>query len=126
MCGIAGVIAAGESKLVIEPKAIDAMRDRLAHRGPDDAMTWRGAHAAIGFRRLAIRDTSEAGRQPMLTSDGRYVLAFNGEIYNDAELRRELGSDGVVFRSGCDAETLLTLLERYGVQGLQRVRGMFA
>lgn len=97
------------------------MRDAMTHRGPDDAGSWFGDGAALGHRRLAVRDPGPAGHQPMLSDDGRFVLAYNGEIYNDAELRRELGGP---WRTACDTETLLRWLA--AGRPLARVRGMYA
>lgn len=110
------------------------MGDRLAHRGPDDARVWRVESAALAFRRLAIIDPTEAGAQPMCSSDGRLILVYNGELYNDAELRAELtradASDPPArparFRSRCDAETVLHAWARWGAGALERLRGMFA
>jgi asparagine synthase (glutamine-hydrolysing) len=99
----------------------------IAHRGPDDAGAWADAQAgiALGHRRLSIVDLSAAGHQPMHSDGGRYVIAFNGEIYNHLELRAEL--DGIKWRGHSDTETLLAGFEALGVEAtLQKTVGMFA
>ena len=103
------------------------MADRLVHRGPDDAGVWAdaGAGVALGHRRLAIIDLSPAGHQPMLSDCGRYVIAFNGEIYNHLALRGELA--GQAWRGHSDTETLLAGIAAWGLEAtLQRSVGMFA
>ena len=105
------------------------MAARLTHRGPDDEGSWTDAEAgvALGFRRLAVLDTSVAGRQPMESSGGRYVIVFNGEIYNHEQLRRELRPGGRGWRGHSDSETLLAGIEQWGVERtLERSVGMFA
>ncbi|MBL8874411.1 MAG: asparagine synthase (glutamine-hydrolyzing) [Phycisphaerae bacterium] len=106
--------------------AVEAMRDRMAHRGPDGSGLWEGAGAAIGHRRLAVVDLSDSAAQPMATADGRFVLAYNGELYNDAEIRRDLQAVGVSFRTASDTETVLQVLATWGPEGLKRCRGMYA
>ena len=98
----------------------------LRHRGPDDAGTWWSGNVALGFRRLAIQDLSSQGNQPMRSGDGRYVVVFNGEIYNFKLLRKALCAKGHVFRTGTDTEVLLKLYELEGRECLQRLDGMFA
>lgn len=107
------------------------MADTLIHRGPDDAGVWvdDAAGLALGHRRLAILDLSPAGHQPMVSVSGRWVIAFNGEIYNHLELRRSLESQGraPAWRGHSDTETLLAAIEAWGLPGaLQRSVGMFA
>jgi len=106
--------------------AVEAMRDRMAHRGPDGSGLWEAEGAAIGHRRLAVVDLSEGAAQPMTTADGRFVLAYNGELYNDAEVRRDLEAIGVSFRTASDTETMLQVLATWGQEGLKRCRGMYA
>jgi asparagine synthase (glutamine-hydrolysing) len=103
----------------------ESARDLMRSRGPDGAGVWDGGHVVLGHRRLAVVDLSSAASQPMASADGRYAIVYNGELYNDAELRRELESDGP-FRTGCDTETVLRALIRWGPGGLERLRGMFA
>ncbi len=104
------------------------MRERMAARGPDGAGIWLGANERIGLahRRLAIIDLSDNGGQPMQTEDGRYVVSFNGEIYNHAELRAELIAKGYRFRSRSDTEVLLRLYAERGAGMVRDLRGMFA
>jgi asparagine synthase (glutamine-hydrolysing) len=123
MCGIVGILATHEP--------VDAARERvsemaacLVHRGPDAAGRDAGPGWALGMRRLAIQDTSDAGAQPMRLHD--LTLVFNGEIYNFAELRTELEGHGYTFRSRSDTEVALAALHRWGVGALGRFNGMFA
>lgn len=124
MCGIVGVLT--NSRDGTSSAAFDVWRDRLAHRGPDQAGTFRDRGLYLGFRRLAILDLSAAGSQPMTSAGGRWTIVFNGEIYNFQELRAELQGQGVRFRSSSDTEVLLHLYEREGIRGLPRLNGMFA
>jgi len=131
MCGLAGFLNLACS-LPGETLEIIALRmaDTLRHRGPDDRGVWSdGATGlALGFRRLAIVDLSPEGHQPMVSASGRFVLAFNGEIYNFQDLRRELEAGGPVsFRGRSDTEVMLGAFERWGVQrAVKRFAGMFA
>jgi asparagine synthase (glutamine-hydrolysing) len=102
------------------------MVEQLRHRGPDDAGIESGDGWELGFRRLSILDLSPSGHQPMRSGDGRYWLAFNGEIYNYLELRQDLERAGERFRSGSDTEVLLRLLMRSGADALPLLNGMFA
>ncbi len=127
MCGIAGLISN-------EPQArIAAMLTAIEHRGRDDEGTWvsptfdeDGRQVSLGHRRLSIIDTSNAGHEPMFSSNGRFVLTFNGEIYNYRELRAELETKGHGFRTHTDVEVLLTAWQEWGEASLQRLNGMFA
>ncbi len=125
MCGIAGCVELGEPD--VAESITQTMTNALARRGPDGEgmATWPGV--ALGHRRLAIIDLSEAGRQPMLSEDGSVGLVFNGCIYNFLELRPELEQLGYRFRSHCDTEILLAGYEHWGIDKLvARLRGMFA
>jgi len=107
------------------------MTDRIAHRGPDDTGEWFDDRdgLALGFRRLSIVDLSPAGHQPMLSAPGRYVLAFNGEVYNFEDIRRELIETGNApqFRGHSDTEVMLAAIEAWGVEAaVKRFIGMFA
>jgi len=131
MCGLTGFLA---SSAAWPDNAIDLahrMADTLAHRGPDDAGVWvdAGAGIALAHRRLSIVDLSPAGHQPMISAGGRYVIAFNGEIYNHLELRHELVTSGAApaWCGHSDTETLLAALDVWGIEAtLKRCVGMFA
>ena len=128
MCGIAGILG-GHAEA--HSSAAVAMGQALRHRGPDAAGLWsspagQGAAVTLVHRRLAIQDLSSAGHQPMASACGRWQLVFNGEIYNQHQLRRDLERQGHRFRSSSDTEVLLQLLSRYGTAALQRLRGMYA
>lgn len=131
MCGIVGLIDPKRAYSKEEFEAvISAMTNRLVHRGPDDVGQDCDAAAgiALGFRRLAIQDVSPAGAQPMLSASGRYIVVYNGEIYNFRELRRDLERSGVKkWRGGSDTEVVLALIERNGFEAtLDLLDGMFA
>jgi len=126
MCGIAAIFNFNQSQHPIDSALVERMRDRLTHRGPDDAGLWRNEHACIGHRRLIVIDPTPAGHQPMASEDGRYILAYNGELYNDHDLRAELASMGVPFCTNCDTETLLNALMTWGDEAIDKLRGMFA
>jgi asparagine synthase (glutamine-hydrolysing) len=102
------------------------MRDMLAHRGPDGAGVWTQRGVLLAQRRLEVIAPGEAGRQPMLSSDGRWAVVYNGELYNDPELRKELHALGHGPASPSDTATLCQVLSAWGAQGLRRCRGMFA
>lgn len=130
MCGIVGVVDLSRSTPGERLGEIaTAMALPLAHRGPDDDGIWVEASAgvALGHRRLAIIDPTPAGHQPMVSADGRYVLTFNGEVYNFAELRRDLERCGRSFRGHSDTEVLLEAIAAWGVsEAIHRTNGMFA
>ncbi len=124
MCGIAGAVNWGD------PATLSRMTDVQAHRGPDDrgifeTRTADGQWLGLGSRRLAILDLSPAGHMPMSTEDGRFTIAYNGEVYNYLELRGELEAAGVPFRSHTDTEVVLRLYERQGAECVRRLNGMF-
>ncbi|MCA9083685.1 MAG: asparagine synthase (glutamine-hydrolyzing) [Planctomycetaceae bacterium] len=127
MCGIAGIV-----KTANVPGrclgAVAAMQLKLRHRGPDDEGLFEDPtrQCALAHTRLAIQDLSTAGQQPMESEDGRFVIVFNGEIYNFPVLRQELVRQGEVFRSQTDTEVLLKLYAREGQSFLPRLQGMFA
>ena len=129
MCGIAGFFDTRSALTGAAQKCIRTMTDTLIHRGPDDGDVWLDAHSgiALGNRRLAIIDLSQAGRQPMTSSCGHYVLAYNGEIYNAAELRAELETRGRSFRGYSDTEVIVEGCAVWGVEETaKRIIGMFA
>jgi asparagine synthase (glutamine-hydrolysing) len=127
MCGIAGIVS-------LEPQTlIGVMLESIEHRGRDDQGVWisepvddYGRRACLGHRRLAIIDPTPAGHEPMLSPDGRFVLTFNGEIYNYRELREQLRPLGHVFKTDSDAEVLLAAIAEWGWESLTRLNGMFA
>jgi asparagine synthase (glutamine-hydrolysing) len=124
MCGFVGF---ADSKLEIDKvKTINDMMDTIIHRGPDSGDYFIDDHATLGFRRLSIIDLSEEGSQPMYNEDGSCVLVFNGEIYNYQELREDLLAKGHIFKCDADSEVIIHAYEEYGVDLLQKVRGMFA
>lgn len=129
MCGLAGFWRPGGGSADALRDQARRMGDTLRHRGPDDGGEWVDAAAGVGFgfRRLAIVDLSPAGHQPMVSSDGRFVVEYNGEIYNYRDLRAGLEAEGVRFRGSSDTEVIVELCARRGVRDmLQAVWGMFA
>ncbi|MBI1203494.1 MAG: asparagine synthase (glutamine-hydrolyzing) [Rhodopseudomonas sp.] len=129
MCGIAGVLTSpGTARAALERNA-SAMADSIAHRGPDDHGLWSDPEAGMALtqRRLSIVDLSPAGHQPMISADGRFVIVFNGEIYNFQDLRPEFEARGVRFRGHSDTEVMLEAIAAYGVAPtVKRLIGMFA
>ncbi len=127
MCGLTGCWAC------VDPDGsqdgnVELMCNAIAHRGPDDQGIWSDSAAGItlGFRRLAIIDVSPAGHQPMASATGRYLISFNGEIYNFAAIRAQIG-DNVEWRGHSDTEVLLAAVERWGVRAaVEQCAGMFA
>ena len=129
MCGLAGVFGRIDLSSEELKGVATRMTQAIAHRGPDDAGIWVDAEngLALGFRRLAIVDLSSEGHQPMLSACGRYVIIFNGEVYNHRILRRELESVGCAFRGHSDTEVILAAFQRWGIQkSVSRFIGMFA
>jgi asparagine synthase (glutamine-hydrolysing) len=124
MCGIAGIFnLSGEP---VSPVILKRMTDAIAHRGPDGEGHYTDGPVGLGHRRLSIIDLSSAGHQPMLSTDGRYALTYNGEIYNFQELRIELEGLGHQFHSRTDSEVVLHAYLQWGVDCLSRFNGMFA
>jgi len=124
MCGVAGILNLGGEPA--SPAALKRMTDAIAHRGPDGEGHFADGALGLGHRRLAIIDLSLAGRQPMATQDGRFVVSYNGELYNFHELRKELEALGHAFVSRSDTEVLLAAWAQWGVKALDRFNGMFA
>jgi asparagine synthase (glutamine-hydrolysing) len=124
MCGIAGLIQTDAES--VSPVSLRRMTDAIAHRGPDGEGQWVEGNVGLGHRRLAIIDLSPAAHQPMVSADHRFVLSYNGEIYNFRELRTELEALGYWFRSATDSEVVLNALAAWGVPALERLNGMFA
>jgi asparagine synthase (glutamine-hydrolysing) len=125
MCGLCGIVYSDHTR-VASKETLIAMRDILAHRGPDDAGHYIAPGVALASRRLAILDLSERGHMPMSSPDGRYWVIYNGEIYNYRELRPALEARGHKFRSNTDTEALLYLFIEEGPGMLERLNGMFA
>ncbi len=117
MCGIVALLNYNYAENFLTP---------LAHRGPDNQGFWRDSHIQMGEARLAIQDVTDKGNQPMVSSDGRYILIFNGEIYNHEKLRDELKDLDYKFNSTSDTETLLYALCHWGKAVLPRLNGIFA
>jgi asparagine synthase (glutamine-hydrolysing) len=124
MCGVAGFLNLDGAPA--SPVILKAMTDAIRHRGPDGEGQFIDGAFALGHRRLAILDLSPTGHQPVLTPDGRYILSYNGEIYNFRELRIELEARGHQFRSTGDSEVVLHAIAEWGEKALLRFNGMFA
>ncbi len=126
MCGLVGMATRYGDAPAASINVLHSMRDRLAHRGPDAVGSLVHANIAFAHTRLAVIDLSAGGQQPMRTDDARHTLVYNGELYNDAELRAPLNRSGLQFKSACDTETILQLLATRGLESLAHLRGMFA
>jgi len=126
MCGIAGIFAFGGRK--VAPAAIQALTRAIVHRGPDGEGKWfsRDRSIALGHRRLAVLDPSPAGAQPMSSHDERYVIVYNGEIYNFLEIARELKALGCRVDTASDTEVILLAYQVWGEDMLRRFNGMWA
>ncbi len=122
MCGIAGYVT---TKNKPDQDVLKRMTDRIAHRGPDGEGFYLDDDCGLGHRRLAIIDL-EGGDQPIYSSDRRYVIVYNGEIYNYKELRTELQEYGADFYTESDTETILAGFSRWGTDVVSHLRGMFA
>src|SRR6266566_6821016 len=130
MCGISGFFDPSKRLSAVELES-PAMRmaSAVRHRGPDDEGVWADPDVgvALSHRRLAIVDLSAQGHQPMFSADARFVMVFNGEIYNFGELRQELEADGHRFRGHSDTEAMLAAIVQWGLElALKRFVGMFA
>jgi asparagine synthase (glutamine-hydrolysing) len=124
MCGIVGAV----SRAPVNGRLIEQMRDRLAHRGPDAAGLWstEDRRVCLAHRRLSIVDLSPEANQPFVSSDGRFVITHNGEIYNFRAIRAELERLGATFRTRSDTEVLVEAYRQWGADCLSRLTGMFA
>ena len=125
MCGICGLIDLNMRSGLELPSTVRLMANRLVHRGPDAEGLWHGPGVALGHRRLSIIDLA-GSIQPMQDPTGRYILVFNGEIYNYLELRSDLEKHGIRFRTEGDTEVLLAAYITYGPGCLEYLNGMFA
>lgn len=128
MCGIAGIFSYHYASHDVDREELRRIRDYMIKRGPDGYGEWysKDGHTGLAHRRLSIIDLSERGAQPMLSSDGNYVVTFNGEIYNYRALRTQLEAKGCIFRSNSDTEVLLHLYADRGAAMVNDLRGMFA
>ena len=124
MCGIAGILNFDTAR--VSETVLKRMTDSIAHRGPDGEGHWIEGNIGIGHRRLSIIDLSNAGSQPMFSKDKRYVLSYNGEIYNFNEIRLELESKGYQFKSQTDSEVVLYAFANWGTDCVKKFNGMFA
>lgn len=124
MCGIVGVLHFNSESA--SPVVLKKMTDAIAHRGPDGEGIYIDGPLGLGHRRLAIIDLSPAGHQPMATKDGRFIMVYNGEIYNFQELRVELEALGHQFNSRTDSEVVLKSFAQWGADAITRFNGMFA
>lgn len=124
MCGILGVISS-PSSTQLDEAAVLRMRDTMIARGPDEQGFYRDENISLAHRRLSIRDASN-GKQPWISQNGRFVLVYNGEIYNDQEIADELTTQGVQVHTRCDTEILAEAWSAWGSKCLERLRGMFA
>ncbi len=122
MCGIAGIVNFNEA--VLNTDVIRRMTDRIAHRGPDAEGIYTDQYIALGHRRLSIIDLSEAANQPMWDYSGRYVIVFNGEIYNYQQLKNQLPA--YPYKTHSDGEVILAYFEAFGADALKHLNGMFA
>lgn len=125
MCGINGILHL-QSQKKIDERVLTKMRDSLEHRGPDDKGLFYENNIGLGHRRLSIIDVSVAGHQPFISDSGRFVMTYNGEIYNYKEFYPELKSNGFDIKTNSDTEVLIKLFELYGLKMLNRLNGMFA
>jgi asparagine synthase (glutamine-hydrolysing) len=128
MCGINGIFGYHSAASAPAEGELLVTRDAMSRRGPDASGAWRSVdgRCALGHRRLSIIDLSDRATQPMTSEDGRFVVVFNGEIYNYPELRLQLEAQGARFRTASDTEALLHLYARQGAEMVHALRGMFA
>ena len=122
MCGFTGFVSRSAPP---DEKALRAMGNTIRHRGPDGEGHYVDEHCGIAHRRLSIIDL-EKGRQPIVSPDGRYIIAYNGETYNFRQLREELSAAGHTFLTDCDTEVVLHGYMQWGPDVLKKLRGMFA
>lgn len=125
MCGIAGYIVK-QSEIKDDNYRIKKMTDAIRHRGPDDEGQWVRGKVALGHRRLAIIDLDRRSRQPFISNDGRYVITYNGEIYNYQEIKEELLKAGISFRTTSDTEVIIEAYKKYGTECFNMFNGMWA
>lgn len=128
MCGLNGIFIYSSNQRNVDKSELMITRDHMRARGPDSAGIWTSSSASVGLghRRLSIIDLSSAADQPMVSGDGRYVVVFNGEIYNYIALRKDLKDGGYDFRTDSDTEVILHLFGKYKENMLEKLRGMFS
>ena len=130
MCGLLAIVTPADARLDLADADALRMRDAMAHRGPDGEGLWRNNHLLMAHRRLAVIDPTPGADQPLHghghEHGGAWTLVYNGELYNDNELRRELSGEGVRFTTSCDTETLGVALGRWGEGAIEKLRGMYA
>lgn len=124
MCGFAGIL--NLDKKAVNRNVVLEMTNQLSHRGPDSEGYYVKENVGLGHKRLSILDLSENGNQPMVSKDGKFVLVYNGCVYNFKELRAELEKEAVVFKSNSDTEVILEGMAKYGFGFVERLNGMFA
>jgi asparagine synthase (glutamine-hydrolysing) len=125
MCGINGIAFSSRSGQLVTRPVLEAMRDVITHRGPDEEGIFIDGNVGLGHRRLSIVDVA-SGHQPMTNEDGSLHITYNGEIYNHADYRESLKAAGHVYQTHCDTETILHLYEEHGSSCVDYLRGMFA
>ena len=128
MCGICGLIHSKSITPAYDSKqVIIMMREKLAHRGPDQSGEWvnKENEVYLGHRRLSVIDLSDKGRQPMISNCGNYVITFNGEVYNFDLLRTQLKEKGYIFKGNSDTEVVLNMYLEYGINCLKEFNGIF-
>src|SRR6516164_4928385 len=124
MCGICGILTV-DSGFIPDRHLLERMRDSMVHRGPDGAGLYLAPGVGLGHRRLSIVDVAH-GQQPMYSEGRRFVIVYNGEVFNHPTLKPELEAVGVRYRTRSDTETVLHLYQRLGERAVERLRGMFA
>ena len=122
MCGINGIIYKNNKPILSE---IQKMNESIKHRGPDDEGIFRFENVLLGHRRLSILDLSKKGKQPM-SSDGRYWITYNGEIYNFLEIKDQLLQLGHIFYSNTDTEVILNAYKEWGIESFTKFNGMWS
>ena len=125
MCGLAGIFSA-KSNSIRNKSIVKSMLDSIRFRGPDDIGTWQNDQITIGHVRLSIVDLSAAGHQPMISASSRYIVVYNGEVYNASDLVNDLPKD-LHFRGHSDTEVILHAFDCWGIEStVKKMRGMFA
>ncbi len=124
MCGITGILSLNGNP--VSSHVLRRMTDALMHRGPDGEGQWIEHEIGLGHRRLSIIDLSDKGKQPMHSTSGRYVISYNGEVYNFRELKKDLEDLGYKFKSTTDTEVVVAAIEKWGIGAISRFNGMFA